>query len=117
MPNYNQLPGTLDLALVAGDEFTFTATFDQNLTGHTLTASVFNAADDSVLATPTLTSVNGASSTVTMTLTEVQTTAIYDGSSPVQGTPTARVRWFLRWSSPSGYTRTVLSALARVARP
>ena len=117
MPTYSQLPGSLDLSLIAGDEFTFSAVFDLNLTGYTVTASVVNAETDAVLATPQLSITYGASSTVAVTLTEAQTTAIYAGSEPIGGAPTIRVRWHLRWMSAAGYTRTALSGLAKVARP
>lgn len=117
MPTYSQLPGSLDLSLIAGDEFTFSAVFDLNLTGYSITASVVKSATDEVLATPTMVITYGSSSTIALTMTETQTTAIYNGSEPLNGAPTARVRWFLRWSTAAGYTRTALSGLAKVSRP
>lgn len=117
MAVFEQLPAVLDLAVVAGDEFTFTAGFNVDLTGYTVTGSVFNPATGSSVATPTLTVTPGTTSTVTLTLTETQTQAVYAASSPTNGSPTVRMRWFLRWVTPAGYTRTVLSGLARIGGP
>ena len=44
MAVFQQLPGELNLSLVRGDEFPFSATFNTNLTGYTLQASIYNDA-------------------------------------------------------------------------
>lgn len=110
---YEQLPSPLDLALVRGDEFRITATFAADLTNYTLQGLVYNADTLAALATPTLTLTvttanNVTTSSVLIVLTETQTTAL---------SVSQKTRWYLRWSSPSGVTRTVLAGLVKVANP
>lgn len=110
---YEQLPAPVELALVRGDEFQFTAAFVIDLTGYTLTGAVINAETQAVLATPTLsltvaTANNVTTSSVLWVLNETQTTAL---------STTTKTRWYLRWSSPTGVTRTVLSGPLKVTNP
>jgi hypothetical protein len=111
MAAYNQLPGELNLSLIRGDEFTFAATFNVDLTGYTRAASIYNDATNAELAAPamaltTATSGGVTTSTVTFTLTESQTTAL----------SAARMRWYFRWVTPGGYTRTVLAGTVRTTK-
>lgn len=113
MATYSQLPGDLNLELVKGDEFPFAATFNLDLTGYTLSAGVVNAATLASVGTPTITMTTATSggtttTTVSFLLTETQTTALVVGT---------RYRWFFRWVSPLGVTRTVLSGVVRVTNP
>jgi hypothetical protein len=110
---YEQLPAPLDLALVRGDEFRITAAFAIDLTGYTLSGAVVNADTQAVLATPTLTLTvatanNVTTSSVLIVLTETQTAAL---------STTTKTRWYLRWVSPGGVTRTVLAGQLKVANP
>lgn len=109
MSVYAQKPGVLDLDGIAGDEFTFTASFDVDLTGYTVTVGFYKVSDGTSILTPTPEVTPGTSSTVRITLTEANTAALFAAMSPVAGVARQRVRWFLRWVSPTGYTRTVLS--------
>jgi hypothetical protein len=118
MAVFSQIPGDLDLRIVRGDEVTFSAVFAAtNLTGFTVTAAVYSGfgatATDNPVATPTVTVTmatvnNVTSSTVQISLTETQTAAI---------SPTGSNRWFLRWVSPGGVTRTVLSGTVTASNP
>jgi hypothetical protein len=115
---YSQLPGDLTLAIVRGDEVSFSAVFATvNLTGYTVTAAVYSGfgatATDTPVATPTVTVTTASSggvtsSTVQISLTETQTLAI---------SPTGTSRWYLRWVSPGGVTRTVLSGVVSAQNP
>jgi hypothetical protein len=118
MAVFSQIPGDLDLRIVRGDEVTFSAVFAAtNLTGFTVTAAVYSGfgatATDTPVATPTVTVTmatvnNVTSSTVQISMTETQTAAI---------SPTGSNRWFLRWVSPGGVTRTVLSGTVTASNP
>lgn len=118
MAVFSQIPGDLDLRLVRGDEVTFSAVFaGVDLTGFTVTAAVYSGfgatATDTPVATPTVTVTmatvnNVTSSTVQISMTETQTLAI---------SPTGSNRWFLRWVSPGGVTRTVLSGTVTASNP
>jgi len=118
MATYSQLPGDLTLQIVRGDEVSFSAVFTGvDLTSYTLAAGIYSGfgatATDTLVATPTLTktvaTVAGVtSSTVQVSLTETQTAAI---------SPTGTSRWYLRWVSPGGVTRTVLSGIVTAQNP
>jgi len=113
MADYSQLPGALNLWLVRGDEMPISATFNVDLTGYTLTSAIFNEATQTSVATPTIsmttaTSNNVTTSTVSLTWTETQTAAL---------ALTTRYRWYFRWVSPAGVTRTVLSGQVRPYNP
>lgn len=108
MATFSALPGELNLSLVRGDEFTFTANFNVDLTGYTRAASVYNDATNAELAAPamtvaTTTTGGVTTSAVTFTLTENQTAAL----------TAARMRWYFRWVTPGGFTRTVLAGIVR----
>jgi hypothetical protein len=113
MADYSQLPGVLNLWFVRGDEMPISATFNVDLTGYTLSAAIFNESTQASVAAPTITSVTAISggvttSTVSFNWTETQTTSL---------SLTTRYRWYFRWVSPTGVTRTVLSGQVRPFNP
>lgn len=111
MPTFEALPGELNIALVRGDEFTFSATFNADLTGYTRQASIYNDATNTEIVAPTTAlttaTVGGVTtSTVTFTLTETQTTSL----------TAARMRWYFRWVTGAGFTRTVLAGTVKAIK-
>lgn len=113
MADYSQLPGSLNLWFVRGDEMPISATFNVDLTGYTLSAAIFNETTQESVAVPTMamttaTTAGVTSSTVTFNWTETQTASL---------AVAARYRWFFRWVSPSGVTRTVLAGQVRPYNP
>lgn len=118
MATFSQLPGELTLEIVRGDEVTFSAVFSAlDLTGYTVSAAVYAGLGAAAITTPvaypavtvSTATVNGVtSSTVQVSMTETQTLAI---------SPTGLSRWYLRWVSPGGVTRTVLSGVVRASNP
>lgn len=111
MPTFSALPGELNLALVRGDEFTFTATFNADLTGYTRQASIYNDATNVEIVAPTTsmttTTTNGVTtSAVTFTMTETQTALLTAN----------RMRWFFRWVTGAGFTQTVLAGTVKAIK-
>lgn len=109
---YERLAATLPLAFVSGDDFPFRVVVNRDLAGYTFAATVTNAATGAVVATFAITTapitVDGETHTrISLALTDTQTAAL--------GPPTA-YRWSLRWTSPSGDTRTALSGRVRVVK-
>lgn len=114
MPTFSALPGDLTVQFVIGDEVNFTLDFDVNVTGYTFTAGVyvvsaqgFQGGGGGVVtgigqtaATPTITVVDAAAGTIAWGLNETQTGALSGG---------IRYRHFIRWVTPAGITRTVVS--------
>ena len=116
MSTYSQTPADLTIELVRGDELNFVAQFPSlDLSAYTLSAGVYDstATGVTIYQTPALyksvATAGGVTTTsVSVGLTESQTTALAaDG----------RYRWFLRWVSPGGVTRTILSGEVAAQNP
>ena len=119
---FTQLPGTLDVEIVVGDEVAMSVDFDRDITGYTLEApiyatQVFATGVGGVGAATTvgetvdnwaIAVTDAANGTVALGLDEQQTGGL---------DPAANYRWFFRWVDTSGYTRTVLSGALSVRSP
>jgi hypothetical protein len=113
MSSIEQLPADVGLVLVQGDEFPFTVAFNADISGYTLTASVFNANTGDEIFAPTIgvtVDSSGAHpvTTLSFNFSETETDMLAAGG---------RFRWFLRWVTPGGVTRTVLSGKVKVQSP
>jgi hypothetical protein len=121
---FSQLPGSLDLVFVAGDELNVAITLGQNITGYSLTAGVYpsgasvfsggtavstvysrSGADAATFATTVAAASTG---TITIGLSETQTASL---------TPGTAYRWYLTWVATGGVTRTILSGNVTVSAP
>lgn len=114
MPTVSFLPGDLTVAFVVGDECNFTLDLDVDVTGYTFTAGVyvvsvngfFGGGGGTVSAvgataiTPTITVVNAAAGTLSWGVNETQTASL---------SPAIQYRHFIRWVTPAGITRTIVS--------
>lgn len=114
MPTVSFLPGDLTVAFVVGDECNFTLDLNVDVTGHTFTAGVyvvsvngfFGGGGGTVSAvgataiTPTITVVNAAAGTLSWGVNETQTASL---------SPAIQYRHFIRWVTPAGITRTIVS--------
>jgi hypothetical protein len=111
---FSQLPGDLTITHVIGDEVNFTLDLDVDVTGYTFTAGVYvvstngffgggggtiNAVGATAI-TPTITVVNAAAGTLSWGVSEAQTVTL---------SPAIKYRHFVRWVTPAGVTRTVVS--------
>lgn len=114
MPTVSQLPGDLTVQFIVGDELNFTLDLDIDCTGFSFTAGVyvvstngfFGGGGGTVSAvgataiTPTITVVNAANGTLAWGVTETQTASL---------SPAIKYRHFVRYVTPAGVTRTVVS--------
>lgn len=115
----NRRPKQCDLALVPGDEFPFTLRFKTgtlpasppvNLTGYTFVAKVYAARVKAGVTTPTLGqelitinfTVTPAEGKIDLWMDETQT-ATFNNANVLAW------RWYLRWVTPGGETRTIIS--------
>jgi hypothetical protein len=116
-----QLPDTLDIVFVQGDELKILLDFDQSLTGYTFETKIIEVLkvengnvvefDDAPSPNLTQTVVNLSLGTINLSLNEDQTRAL-----ELNG----NYRWFMRWLSPANagaMTRTVLSGTVTVRSP
>ena len=109
-----QLPATIDIAMVRGDEYSFPLVFAADLTGYTFSSGVYDAsaATGTSVITPalTVTVVTGTTPTTTVlvSVNETQTSTL---------AASGYYRWWLRWVSPGTVTRTVASGQFQVGLP
>lgn len=119
---FEQLPGTLDVEFVAGDEVTMAVDVDISIVGYSLEAPVYvvstaatglggtgsaEVVGDTVTDW-TITVTDAAAGTIALGLSETQTAALSTSTT---------YRWFLRWVDTTGYTRTVLSGTVKARNP
>lgn len=107
MPSYEQLPGRLNLAFRAGDDFATLIDFDPiTMTGYTVTAAVYSYVSGATVADFTTTLSNAAAGRVNIALTDTQTAAI----------PAGTYAWRLQWTDAGGAQRTALTGFAEVTQ-
>jgi len=114
MATFSQLPGDLTVTFVVADEVNFTLDLDIDVTGYTFSAGVYvvstngffgggggtvNAVGATAIV-PTITVVNAAAGTLSWGVSEAQTVTL---------SPAIRYRHFVRYVTPAGVTRTVVS--------
>lgn len=112
MVDFSQLPGELNITMVGGDQLQLPCDFNVNISGYTITNSIFVK---SVLAAGG----GGAATTVGSTVTsfDVSVTDAAAGTILLDLpenkssllSPAIAYRWYLRWVDTSGLTRTILS--------
>lgn len=119
---FTQLPGTLDVEFITGDELAVSIDFDRDISGYSIeapvyvtqvfvtgvggTGSAFNIG--SVVTDWVIAVVDAQAGTLSLGLSEAQTALL---------NPSVRYRWFLRWVDTNGYTRTVLSGAMTARSP
>jgi len=122
MATFTQLPGTLDITFVQGDEVAIALDFDRDLTGFQVTAPIYVTAVfasggggssfvETVGSTATnfaISYTNRAAGQILLGLSETQTNQL---------SPGIAYRWYMRWVDPGFVTRTVLSGTVTVANP
>lgn len=112
-----QLPADVPISLVPGDEVNFALRFNADLTGYTFSTGVYDAAalPETVAFSP---SVVAAIETETPEVGDPVTTTLVSVSFVESQTSQLVLRaqnrqtswrWYLRWVSPGGVTRTVIS--------
>ena len=122
MATFTQLPGTLDITFVQGDEVAVAVDVDRDLTGFQVTAPIYVTAVfasggggssfvETVGATATnfaISYTNRATGQLLLGLSETQTNQL---------SPGIAYRWYMRWVDTGLVTRTVLSGTVTVTNP
>lgn len=122
MGTFSQLPGTLDITCVQGDEVSIALDFDRNLTGYTLTAPIYVSAVYSTAGggSGTVTTVGETATTFAISNTSLANGQLLIGLSEVQTaalSTSIAYRWYMRWVDTGLVTRTVLSGTLTVVAP
>jgi hypothetical protein len=116
MATFSQLPGDLTITHTIGDEVAFTLDLDVDVTGYTFVAVVYVVESTGFQGggggvgqsigrtayTPTITIVNAAAGTLLWSASETQT-----GTGSLS--TGLQYRHYVRWVTPAGVTRTVVS--------
>jgi len=119
---FEQLPGTLDVEFIVGDEVSLSVDFDRDISNYQITAPIYRtqvfaigaggvSSGNDIAETVgewTVSITDAANGTIALGLTETDT-----GELSVN----ASYRWFLRWVDTASYTRTVLSGSLTVRSP
>jgi hypothetical protein len=122
MAVFTQLPGSLDITFVQGDEVAIALDFDRNLTGFQMTAPIYVTAVfasggggssfvetvGSIAVTFSISNTNLAQGQILLGLSESQTSQL---------SPGIAYRWYMRWVDTGLVTRTVLSGTVTVTNP
>ena len=122
MAEFTQLPGELNLTFVQGDQVKVNCDFDVNITGYTVTNSVYvtNVYAAGGGGSGFVTTIGATVTTFDQTVTSAANGQILldlPEEKPSLLTPGAGYRWYLRWVDSSSVTRTVLSGNLTVVNP
>jgi len=119
---FTQLPGDLSLKFVAGDQLQVNCDFDINITGYTVTNSIYVTSvyaaggGGSGYVTTVGATVTSFDQTVTSAANGQILLDLPENKSALL-TPGVGYRWYLRWVDSSSVTRTVLSGDLTVVNP
>jgi len=100
--SYEQLPGTLNLTMRAGDEFSALVDFSISLAGYAVHADIVSVVSGAVVGSLNATLYDAASGQVNLSLPE---------SSAL---PAGTYRWLLYWDAPGSVRRTALAGFLEV---
>jgi hypothetical protein len=103
MPSYDQLPGTLNLSFVRGDDLSALIDFSITMTGYAVTAAIYSTVSGAEVQALTVTAVNAASGQFNISLTDTQTAALARGT----------YVWRMTWVEGNA-TRTALTGFVEV---
>lgn len=101
--SYDQTPGTLNLSLNRGDDFSVLIDLNISIVGYSVTAAVTGLVTGSDVVPFTVTIPSAANGQVNIALTDAQTTALARGT----------YGWVLRWTENAA-TRTALTGFVEV---
>lgn len=103
MASYDQTPGTLNLALNGGDDFSVLIDLSISLTGYTVAASLTSVVTGAEVVPFTVAVVSAANGQVNISLTDTQTASLARGT----------YGWKLVWTENNA-TRTALTGFCEV---
>ena len=106
MPAHSQLPGSLNLLVKRGDDFSTAVDFDISLVGYSVSASMHSLVTSNEVAVVGTAISSPNLGQVTVSLPGEQTSSLSPGS----------YGWSMKWVTPTGSDRTVLSGILEVIR-
>ena len=103
MPSYDQTPGTLNITLNRGDDFSTLVDFSIGMTGYTVTAGISSLVTGQEVQPITVAFASATAGQVNVSLTDTQTAALARGT----------YAWQMRWTENNA-TRTALTGYVEV---
>lgn len=104
MPSYDQTPGSLNLSLNRGDDFSALVDFSIGMAGYTVTAGITSLVTGAEVQPLTVSFVSATAGQVNVSLSDAQTLALARGT----------YGWNMRWTEGNA-TRTALTGFVEVA--
>ena len=104
MALYEQLPGSLSLSIVSGDQFSTVVDFSIDMTSYSVSSEIYSLVDGATVTAMTTAFVSAALGTVSIGMTEAETGDLSVGT----------YGWRLQWLAPGSVTRTALTGLLEV---
>jgi len=104
MALYEQLPGSLSLSIVSGDEFSTVVDFSISMTSYSVSSEIYSLVDGATVTAMTTAFVSASLGTVSIGMTEAETSDLSVGT----------YGWRLQWVAPGSVTRTALTGLLEV---
>lgn len=101
MTLYQQLPGTLDLSLIRGDNFSMQLDFNVDLTDYQFLAQLQQDNKTTIITVATVNAVDGI---INISMTDTITAQL----------TTSPAKWFLRWTDAAGISRRILAGRLKV---
>lgn len=122
MGDFIQIPGTLNITFVQGDEVAIALDFDRDLTGYAISntvyvTAVYAAGGGGSSFVQTVGETAAMFSISEVNLSEGQVLIGLSESQTAQLSPGIAYRWYMRWIDPNLVTRTVLSGTVTVVIP
>jgi len=104
MALYEQLPGSLSLSIVSGDQWSTVVDFDINMTSYTVSSEIFSLVDGQTVTAMSTAFVSAALGTVSIGMSEAETSDLSVGT----------YGWRLQWLAPGSVTRMALRGFMEV---
>ena len=104
MALYEQLPGSLSLSIVQGDEFATVVDFSISMSGYSVSSEIYSLVDGATVTAMTTAFVSASLGTVSIGMTEAETGDLSVGT----------YGWRLQWLATGSVTRTALTGLLEV---
>ena len=101
-----QLPGTLHVAFVRGDDYSTLLDLSISLVGYSLDAQLYSLTNGQTVATPTVSVVDAAAGKFNLTLSDAQAAALPPGTLGLR----------IRWTAPGDYKRRAFEGTCEVRR-
>lgn len=101
-----QLPGTLHVAFVRGDDYSTLLDMSISLVGYSLDAELYSLTNGQAVATPTVSVVDAAAGKFNLTLSDAQAASLPPGTLGLR----------IRWTAPGDYKRRAFEGTCEVRR-